>query len=51
MTALAFYFSNVMNALDRSLSLIVLGVLFLAGGWQLERVRRRLLTQIREEGA
>jgi uncharacterized membrane protein len=51
MTVLAFYFSNVMNSLDRSLSLIVLGVLFLAGGWQLERVRRRLLTQIRGEGS
>ncbi|MBL8230408.1 MAG: DUF2157 domain-containing protein [Bryobacterales bacterium] len=50
-TVIAFYFSNVMSALDRSLSLILLGVLFLAGGWQLERLRRRLLSQIREAGA
>lgn len=50
-TVVAFYFSNVMSALDRSLSLILLGVLFLAGGWQLERLRRRLLSQIRKEDA
>jgi hypothetical protein len=50
LTVLFFYFSNVMSALDRSLSLIVLGVLFLAGGWQLERLRRRLIGSIRTEG-
>lgn len=49
-TVLAFYFSNVMNSLNRSLSLILLGGLFLAGGWQLEKLRRRLLSRIREEG-
>ena len=44
---LAFYFSSLMDALGRSLSLIVLGILFLAGGWQLEKLRRRLAAQAR----
>ncbi len=38
-----FYFSDVMGKLDRSLGLILLGVLFLAGGWVLEVTRRRLV--------
>jgi uncharacterized membrane protein len=46
-TVLAFYFSEVMDKLGRSASLIGLGVLFLAGGWALERVRRRLVDQTR----
>ncbi len=41
-----FYFSNVMDMLGRSLSLIVLGILFLVGGWALEKTRRRLITGI-----
>jgi hypothetical protein len=45
-TVLFFYFSRVMDSIDRSLSLILLGVLFLAGGWQLERLRRRLTRRI-----
>jgi hypothetical protein len=39
-----FYFSDIMNELNRSLGLIGLGVLFLAGGWALEKMRRRILT-------
>jgi hypothetical protein len=46
LTVLFFYFSRVMDSMDRSLSLILLGVLFLAGGWQLERLRRRLMVRI-----
>lgn len=42
-TVMFFYFSEIMDKLDRSLSLIVLGVLFLLGGWLLERTRRRLV--------
>lgn len=42
LTLLAFYFSTIMDKLGRSLGLIGLGLLFLAGGWQLERLRRRL---------
>jgi uncharacterized membrane protein len=46
-TVLAFYFSHVMDKLERSMSLAGLGVLFLAGGWALERTRRRLAQQAR----
>ncbi len=42
-TVLWFYFSSVMDKLGRSFSLIGLGILFLAGGWLLERLRRRLV--------
>ena len=38
-----FYFSNIMDKFGRSLGLIGLGVLFLAGGWALEKWRRNLL--------
>jgi hypothetical protein len=38
-----FYFSSVMDKLGRSLGLIMLGVLFLAGGWALEHTRRKLI--------
>jgi len=44
-TVLAFYFSQVMDKLGRSASLIGLGLVFLAGGWLIERVRRRLVLQ------
>jgi hypothetical protein len=46
-----FYFSDVMGKLDRSLGLIVLGILFLAGGWMLEMARRRLMSHITEATA
>lgn len=42
-----FYFSNVMDKLGRSASLVGIGILFLFGGWVLERVRRRLLVEMR----
>lgn len=42
LTVLNFYVSSVFDKLGRSLSLILLGVLLLGGGWLLERVRRRL---------
>jgi uncharacterized membrane protein len=38
-----FYFSDIMDKLDRSLGLIGLGILFLAGGWVLEKTRRNLV--------
>ena len=41
-----FYFSNIFDKVGRSLGLIGLGVLFLAGGWALELTRRRLLAHI-----
>jgi uncharacterized membrane protein len=41
-----FYFSNLFDKMGRSLGLIGLGVLFLAGGWALERTRRGLLAHM-----
>jgi hypothetical protein len=46
LTVLVFYFSNVMDKLGRSASLIGLGLLFLLGGWLLERMRRRLVARL-----
>ena len=48
LTVTAFYFSSVMDKLGRSASLIGLGLLFLGGGYLLERGRRRLLAEMRE---
>jgi uncharacterized membrane protein len=50
LTVLWFYFSSVMNKLANSIGLIVLGVLFLAGGWLLERMRRRIVAGIESGG-
>jgi uncharacterized membrane protein len=44
-----FYFSSLMDKLGRSLGLIGLGILFLLGGWLLERVRRQLMAQMSGE--
>jgi uncharacterized membrane protein len=41
-----FYFSDIFDKVGRSLGLIGLGVLFLAGGWALEKMRRRLIGTI-----
>ena len=43
LTVLAFYFDTVMAKMDKSVSLIGLGLLFLVGGYLLERVRRRMV--------
>jgi len=43
LTLLVYYFSSVFSQLDRAVGLLGLGLLFLAGGWGLERLRRRLL--------
>ncbi len=45
-TVVIFYFSDVMDKLGRSASLIGLGVLFLFGGWALERMRRELVARV-----
>ncbi len=50
LTLLFFYFSSVMDKLGRSLGLMGLGLLFLLGGWQLERLRRTLNARIGEGG-
>jgi uncharacterized membrane protein len=41
-----FYFSDLFDKMGRSLGLIGLGFLFLAGGWGLEKTRRRLLAHM-----
>jgi uncharacterized membrane protein len=46
LTILFFYFSTVMDKLGRSASLIGLGLMFLLGGWFLEKTRRRLIYKI-----
>jgi len=50
-TILVFYFSQVMDKLSRSASLIGLGLLFLVLAWGLERTRRRLVARVREGAA
>jgi uncharacterized membrane protein len=41
-----FYFSDIFDKVGRSLGLIGLGILFLAGGWALEKTRRRLVARM-----
>ena len=51
LTVMWFYFSDIMGKLDRSLGLIMLGALFLAGGWMLEKARRKLVASFSEVAA
>ena len=51
LTMVFFFFSSVMDKLGRSASLISLGVLFLAGGWGWEKLRRGLVAHVRLRGA
>jgi uncharacterized membrane protein len=51
LSVLWFYFSNMMDKLGRSCGLMGLGVLFLAGGWVLEQVRRRLIVDLEGRAA
>lgn len=46
-----FYFSNLFDKMGRSLGLIGLGILFLAGGWALEKTRRSLLAHMSQSPA
>ena len=46
-----FYFSDLFDKMGRSLGLIGLGVLFLAGGWLLEKTRRGLLAHMSQPPA
>ncbi len=41
-----FYSSDILTKVNRSLGLIGLGILFLAGGWALEKMRRRILARM-----
>ena len=47
-TVFWFYFSDIFDKLDRSLGLIGLGILFLAGGWALEKTRRNLVSGMKK---
>lgn len=49
LTVFAFYFSSLFDMLGRATGLIGLGLLFIAGGWLAERIRRRLVARL--EGA
>jgi uncharacterized membrane protein len=51
LTVMVFYFSNVMDKLGRSASLIGLGLLFLILGWGLERTRRQLVAKVKVAAA
>jgi uncharacterized membrane protein len=48
---IGFYFSNVLDKLGRSMGLILLGVIFLAGGWVLNRLRTDLIARAASAGA
>ena len=50
-TVFIFYFSDVMDKLGRSASLIGMGVLLLVGGWILERTRRQLVARVQRSAA
>jgi uncharacterized membrane protein len=50
-TITVFYFSNVMGKMGRSASLIAFGLLFLLGGWELEKLRRKLVARTRTASA
>ncbi|HEX2328756.1 MAG TPA: DUF2157 domain-containing protein [Candidatus Angelobacter sp.] len=47
---ITFYFSDVLDKLGRSMGLILLGVIFLAGGWVLNRLRTDLLARAAAAG-
>jgi hypothetical protein len=51
LTVIVFYFSEVMDKLGRSASLIGMGLLFLVLGWVLEKTRRQLVAKVRGAAA
>jgi uncharacterized membrane protein len=51
LSVLGFYFSSLYDKLGRALGLIGIGVVFIGGGWLLERARRRLIGRITKERA
>jgi len=46
LTVLWFYFGSLFDMLGRALGLIGMGILFIGGGWWLERARRTLVRRI-----
>ena len=51
LNVITFYFSEVLDKLGRSMGLILLGVIFLAGGWVLHRIRADLIARAAAGGA
>jgi len=51
LTVLGFYFSSVLDKFGRSTALISMGLIFLVGGWYLERTRRKLIARISDGSA
>jgi hypothetical protein len=45
-SVLFFYFDSFMDKMERSVSLLALGVLCLAGGYALEMTRRKLMARV-----
>lgn len=45
LNVITFYFSDVLDKLGRSMGLILLGAIFLAGGWTLNRLRSGLIAR------
>jgi len=50
LATLGFYFSSVYDRLGRAFGLIGIGILFIGGGWLLERTRRRLVGRVQRGG-
>jgi uncharacterized membrane protein len=51
MSVFGFYFSSLYDKLGRAFGLIGVGIVFIGGGWLLERARRRLIGRITKERA
>ena len=45
-----FFYADIFSKLGRSVGLIALGILFVAGGWALEKTRRKLISGINGAG-
>ncbi|HYL94148.1 MAG TPA: DUF2157 domain-containing protein, partial [Alphaproteobacteria bacterium] len=45
LTVIGFYFSSVMDKMGRAIGLISLGLIFLLGGWVLNRLRTDLIAR------
>ncbi len=50
-TVIVFYFAEFMDQMGRSAALVAGGLLFLLGGWYLERARRRLVARVKGAAA
>ena len=51
LAVMGFYFSSMYDRLGRAVGLIGIGILFIGGGWLLERARRRLISRMQRGSA